>query len=71
MTLLSLVAMVERDCSIMPPNGVCGLEKPSELLLGQLIAVANVSFKKDLGALPEELFATAVAHLRTILDLPG
>lgn len=51
------------------PKGTCGLDRESDLLIGQLIAVANVSFKKDLGALPEELFQELESRLRSLLDL--
>ena len=51
------------------PKGICGLDRESDLLIGQLIAVANVSFKKDLGPLPEELFQELESRLRSLLDL--
>lgn len=51
------------------PKGTCGLEKESDLLVGQLIAVANLSFKKDLGPLPPELFSKLEERLRGVLDL--
>lgn len=51
------------------PKGVCGLDKASDLLLGQIIAVANLSFKKNLGPLPQELFAELEARLRLILEM--
>ncbi len=51
------------------PKGTCGLEKESDLLMGQLIAVANISFKKDLGALPSELFKELESRLVGLLDL--
>lgn len=51
------------------PKGTCGLEKESDLLLGQLIAVANISFKKDLGSLPSDLFEEIEKRLAVILDL--
>lgn len=50
-------------------KGLCGLEKESDLLIGQLIAVANLSFKKDLGPLPADLFSELEKRLRTLLDL--
>lgn len=51
------------------PHGTCGLEKESDLLIGQLIAVANVSFKKDLGHLPTDLFRELERRLLLLLDL--
>lgn len=50
-------------------KGICGLEKPSDVLLGQVIAVANLSFKKHLGPLPVELFAEITERLKVILEL--
>ena len=50
------------------PKGTCGLEKDSDLLIGQLIAVANVSFKKDLGPLPSDLFEELESRLINLLD---
>ena len=51
------------------PHGTCGLEKESDLLMGQLIAVANLSFKKDLGPLPAGLLMELEKRLRNLLDL--
>lgn len=51
------------------PQGVCGLEKESDLLIGQMIAVANLSFKKDLGLLPAVLLEELERRLRGLLDL--
>lgn len=51
------------------PKGTCGLEKESDLLVGQVIAVANLSFKKDLGPLPAELFSELKSRLRTLFDI--
>jgi len=51
------------------PKGTCGLEKESDLLIGQIIAVANVSFRKDLGPLPTPLFEELERRLLAFLDL--
>jgi mRNA interferase MazF len=51
------------------PKGVCGLAKDSDLLMGQLIAVANASFKRDLGPLPQDLLTELISRLRIVLDL--
>ena len=50
-------------------QGICQLEKESDLLIGQLIAVANISFKKDLGPLPANLFHELQERLRSLLEL--
>jgi mRNA-degrading endonuclease toxin of MazEF toxin-antitoxin module len=39
------------------------------LLLGQLIAVANESFSKELGALPESAIEEIERRIKTILSL--
>lgn len=49
--------------------GVAGLEHDSDVLVAQLIAVANESFKQELGALPVELVTALEARLRSILNL--
>lgn len=49
-------------------KGTCGLDKASDLLLGQVLAVAVVSFKKHLGALPHELLEELDKRLKVILD---
>jgi mRNA interferase MazF len=51
------------------PKGICGLEKSSDVLLGQVIAVANLSFKKDLGPLPPEWFTEIESRLKVIMGL--
>ncbi|MBF0493462.1 MAG: hypothetical protein HQM15_11885 [Deltaproteobacteria bacterium] len=51
------------------PKGLCGLEKESDLLVGQMIAVANLSFRKELGSLPDELFNELQRRLLSLLDL--
>ncbi len=51
------------------PAGTCGLEKESDLLVGQLIAVANLSFRKDLGPLPPEMILELDHRLSVLLDL--
>jgi mRNA-degrading endonuclease toxin of MazEF toxin-antitoxin module len=51
------------------PAGAGGLERKSDVLLAQLIAIANESFRKELGALPGELFEGLAERLRLILGL--
>lgn len=51
------------------PQGTCDLERESDLLIGQLIAVANISFKKDLGPLPFGLFEELQKRVRLLLEL--
>jgi mRNA interferase MazF len=51
------------------PAGTAGLERESDALVAQVIAVANESFRKDLGALPDEMQEALDKKLRTILGL--
>ncbi len=49
--------------------GQGGLERESDLLLGQLIAVANESFREQIGVLPGELMEELARRVRIILSL--
>ena len=51
------------------PAGVGGLERESDVLVAQVIAVANESFRKELGVLPDELMATLCERLRAVTGL--
>jgi len=51
------------------PRGQTGLERDSDLLLGQLIAVANDSFRRQIGALPDHLMSEVERRVRIILAL--
>lgn len=51
------------------PAGTGGLDRDSDLLVAQLIAVANESFRRELGALPPELFEALADRLRLVLAL--
>jgi mRNA interferase MazF len=46
-----------------------GIARDSDLLLGQMIAVANESFRQDIGALPNELMEELENRIRIILSL--
>lgn len=50
-------------------KGQGGLARDSDLLLGQLIAVANESFRQEIGALPENLMAELETRVRIIFSL--
>lgn len=50
-------------------KGEGGVRRESDLLLGQLIAVANESFREEIGALPEELMEELENRIRIILSL--
>ena len=50
-------------------KGQGGLERNSDLLLGQLIAVANESLLQEIGVLPETLMSELERRVRIILSL--
>ena len=50
-------------------KGQGGLARDSDLLLGQLITVANESFRQEIGVLPEELMSELEKRVRNILGL--
>lgn len=50
-------------------RGQGGLARDSDLLLGQLIAVANESFRQEIGVLPDNLMDELKRRIRIILDL--
>jgi mRNA interferase MazF len=50
-------------------KGDANLDCDSDLLLGQLIAVANESFHKEIGSLPQSAFDEVARRIRIILDL--
>lgn len=50
-------------------KGIGGLAQESDLLLGQLIAVANESFRQEIGVLPDDLLDEMERRVRIILNL--
>jgi mRNA interferase MazF len=50
-------------------RGQGGIARDSDLLLGQMIAVANESFRQEIGALPNELMEELDNCIRIILTL--
>ena len=50
-------------------KGQGGIAHESDLLLGQLIAVANESFRQEIGALPDTLMTEVETRIRIILNL--
>jgi mRNA interferase MazF len=46
-----------------------GIRRDSDLLLGQLIAVANESFRQEIGTLPDSLMDELENRIRIILSL--
>jgi mRNA interferase MazF len=51
-------------------KGQGGLERDSDLLMGQLIAVANESFVREIGILAENIMEEMDRRVRIILFLP-
>lgn len=51
------------------PAGTAGLDRDSDVLVAQVIAVANESFRKELGALPVDLAGTLDEKLRAVMGL--
>ncbi len=49
--------------------GTAGLERESDVLVAQVIAVANESFRKELGALPIDVAGVLDGKLRAVLTL--
>jgi len=50
-------------------KGQGGVSRDSDLLLGQLIAVANESFRQEIGALPNPVMEDVESRIRIILNL--
>jgi len=50
-------------------KGQGGIARDSDLLLGQIIAVANDCFRQEIGALPNELREELENRIRIILSL--
>jgi len=50
-------------------KGQSGLERDSDFLLGQLIAVANESFRKEIGILPDHMITELGRRISVILSL--
>ena len=50
-------------------KGQGGFAQESDLLLGQLIAVANESFRREIGVLPETLMNELEQRVRILLSL--
>ena len=49
--------------------GPAGLERDSDVLVAQVLAVANESFRKELGALPVAVAEALDRKLRAVLSL--
>jgi len=63
------LADTETPLRLRLPAGTAGLERDSDVLVAQVIAVANESIRKLLGPLPPELDEALGRKLRTVLGL--
>lgn len=61
--------LVETDTPIRfrIPAGTAGLDRDSDVLVAQVIAVANDSFRKELGVLPIEMIEALDTKLLAVL----
>jgi mRNA-degrading endonuclease toxin of MazEF toxin-antitoxin module len=50
-------------------KGQSGVSRDSDLLLGQVIAVANESFRQEIGSLPNPMMEEVENRIRIILSL--
>ena len=71
MPITSKLADTDTPLRLRLPAGVAGLDRESDVLVAQLIAVANESFRKELGALPAGLADLLAGKLRSVLGLWG
>jgi mRNA interferase MazF len=51
------------------PEGTCGLEHDSDVLIDQILAWDNALFGKELGLLPDGIIEKVTAALRDFLDI--
>lgn len=63
------LADTETPLRVRVAAGTAGLDHDSDLLVAQVIAVANESFRKELGVLPVELLEALDQKLRVVMGL--
>lgn len=51
------------------PQGIAGINKPSDIVIDQILAWDNTLFRQELGILPEALIVEVKAALLDFLDL--
>ena len=64
-----LVGAAAYPLRVQIPIGSCRLDRPSELLIDQLLAWDNTLFREDLGVLPEEIRENIKRAIKDFLDL--
>ena len=50
-------------------SGMAGIDRDSDVLIGQVIAIANESFKRRLGTLDPDLMDELERRMKIVLDL--
>ena len=65
----SASVVAETPLRLRVSSGTAGLDRDSDVLIAQVIAVANESFRKELGVLPVDLLAALDQKLRLVLGL--
>jgi mRNA interferase MazF len=63
------LADTETPLRLRLPAGTAGLDRDSDVLVAQVIAVATESFRKELGVLPDELADALDRKLRAVIGL--
>jgi len=63
------IVETETPLRLRLPAGMAGLDRDSDVLVAQLIAVANESFRKELGALPGDVLDALLEKLRLVIGL--
>jgi mRNA interferase MazF len=69
MPITTKLADTETPLRLRVPAGLAGLERDSDVLVAQVIAVANESFRKEIGTLPADVLALLDSKLRAVLTL--
>ena len=69
MPITTKLADTETPLRMRLPAGVAGVDRDSDVLVAQVIAVANESFRKELGTLSNDLVDLLDQKLRAVLTL--
>ena len=69
MPITTKLADTETPLRLRLPAGLAGLDRESDVLVAQVIAVANESFRRELGSLPADLIELLDRKLRSVLSL--
>ena len=69
MPITTKLADTDTPLRLRVSAGVAGLDRDSDVLVAQVIAVANESFRKELGTLPSDVLDLLDQRLRAVLSL--